>query len=182
MIRVLPALAFALSVAASAAAQPPLPSPYREQLASAIRGLSEGEIEELREGRGMGLARAAELHGYPGPRHVLDAVEAGQLHLNPEQLRTVRQLFERMSGEARRLGGAILTEEQALEAAFRTGAIEEGALRARVGRIAALRGELRAVHLRAHLEARALLTDQQIERYRQLRGYTREGDRHPGRH
>jgi hypothetical protein len=36
--------------------------------------------------------------------------------------------------------------------------------------------------LRAHLEARALLTDQQIERYRQLRGYTREGDRHPGRH
>lgn len=164
-------LILVLSVVPPLAAQQVLTSPYREQAASEIRGLAAKEIEDLREGQGMGLARAAELNGYPGPRHVLDAVEAGQLHLSTEQLRAVRQLFAGMSREAKRLGDTILKEEQALEAAFRTGTISEPELRARVARIAALRGELRAVHLRTHLETRALLTDHQIERYNQVRGY-----------
>ena len=72
----LSALVPVLSFAAPLAAQP-LTSPYREQLASEIRGLTAKEIEDFREGRGMALARAAELNGYPGPRHMLDAVEAG---------------------------------------------------------------------------------------------------------
>ena len=61
-----------------------LTSPYRDQAATAIRALTQKEIEDLRIGRGMGLARAAELNSYPGPRHVLDAAQAGQLHLTPE--------------------------------------------------------------------------------------------------
>jgi len=44
-------------------------------------------------------------------------------------------------------------------------------LRAGVGRIATFQGELRAVHLRAHLETRSGLTAQQIQHYNQLRGY-----------
>ena len=40
-------------------------------MSSPIRGLSEQEIDDLTNGRGMGLARAAELNGYPGPLHVL---------------------------------------------------------------------------------------------------------------
>lgn len=154
-----------------AAAQQPLTSPYREQQTSEIRGLTPKEIEDLREGRGMGLARAAELNGYPGPSHVLDAVEAGQFHLSPEQISAVRQLFNAMSDEARRLGDTILKEEQALEAAFRRGTISEPELRQRLARVATLYGELRAVHLRTHLETRALLTEHEIQRYNQLRGY-----------
>jgi hypothetical protein len=170
-MRTLVALVLLASVVTPAGAQSPLTSPYREQQATEVRGLSPKEIEDLREGRGMGLARAAELNGYPGPRHVLDAVEAGQLHLSPEQLSSVRQLFEAMSREARRLGAAILQEEQALETTFRAGTIGEADLRARLGRIAALSGELRAVHLRTHLQTRALLTEHQIQRYNQVRGY-----------
>jgi hypothetical protein len=39
------------------------------------------------------------------------------------------------------------------------------------GAIAELQGRLRAVHLSAHLETRALLNPDQIARYEQLRGY-----------
>lgn len=76
-----------------------------------------------------------------------------------------------MSEDARRLGDMILSEEQALEALFRVGTITESELRERVTRMAALRGELRSVHLRTHLETRSLFTDDQIHRYNELRGY-----------
>jgi hypothetical protein len=56
------------------AAQERLTSPYRDQASTSIRGFTEKEIDDLREGVGMGLARSAELNSYPGPRHVLDAV------------------------------------------------------------------------------------------------------------
>lgn len=185
-MRTLATMVLAVSIANPVAAQQALTSPYREQQGSEIRGLSEKEIADLREGRGMGLARAAELNGYPGPRHLLDAVEAGQMHLAPEQLAAVRQLFDRMSARAKQLGGAIMGEEWALEAAFRTGTIDEADLLARVSRIAALGGELRAVHLRTHLETKQLLTPHQIEWYNQLRGYgparSGQGDHHPARH
>lgn len=157
------------------AAQQGLTSPYREQLASEIRGLTTKEIEDLREGLGMGLARAAELNGFPGPRHILDAMKAGEFHLSPAQLDAVNRAFEAMSAEARYLGGTILKEEKALEASFRAGTIDAPNLRERLTRIAALQGELRAVHLRTHLQMRALLTDHQIERYNELRGYTKGG-------
>jgi hypothetical protein len=153
-------------------AQHDLTSPYRQQHSSEIRGLSQQEIDDLREGRGMGLARAAELNSYPGPRHVLDAVQAGQLHLDAEQLSRVKQLFEKMSAQAKHLGEVILKEEQALEASFRERKISDADLKAQVSRIASLQGELRVVHLRTHLETRALLTDHQIQRYNQVRGYT----------
>jgi len=156
----------------SLAAQQTLVSPYREQLTSEIRGLTTKEIEDLREGRGMALARAAELNGYPGPRHLLDGVEAGEFHLAPEQLASVQRLFQEMSAEAQRLGSAILKEEQALEAEFRARRIDRPDLRERVARIAALQSELRMIHLRTHLETRALLTDHQVEQYNAMRGYS----------
>lgn len=183
---------FALFIALGApaiaqqAAEGTLTSPYREQQTSKIRGLSEKEIRELRDGLGMGLARAAELNGYPGPRHLLDAVEAGQMHLTPDQLHAVERLFDGMSAEAKRLGGTILKEEQALEAAFRQGSITGTDLQRRVAQIGQLQAELRLVHLQTHLEAKKLLTAHQVERYNQLRGYGQSGgspgDHHQGRH
>ena len=174
MRRIVSAVALVLA-AAPVAAQETLRSPYREQQTSEIRGLSPKEIDDFREGRGMGLARAAELNGYTGPRHLLDAVDAGQVHLTPDQLREVNQLFGAMSAEARRLGEKILMEERALETAFRQGSITEPDLQHRLTRIGQLQAELRAVHLRTHLETRALLTEPQIQRYNQVRGYAEGG-------
>ncbi|HYE89844.1 MAG TPA: hypothetical protein VEA38_02435 [Terriglobales bacterium] len=144
---------------------------YREQHAAGARGLSAKELEDLREGRGMGLARAAELNGYPGPRHVLDAAADGSLPLTPEQGARVQRVFDAMQGEARRVGARLIAEEEALEAAFRLGTMTESELADRTRRLAALQGELRAVHLRAHLATRAVLTDAQVQRYNEIRGY-----------
>ena len=44
-------------------------------------------------------------------------------------------------------------------------------MRAETAAIAGLQGRLRAVHLAAHLETRALLSAEQIARYDALRGY-----------
>jgi hypothetical protein len=170
-MRSLIACAIVLSIVAPSAAEETLTSPYRDQTLTEIRGLTEKEISELREGRGMGLARAAELNGYPGPRHVLDAAREGRLHLSPGQLQTVQRLFDDMAREAQRLGDMILKEERALEQEFRKGTIGEADLQAGVTRIAALQGQLRAVHLRTHLEMRPVLSEQQIQHYNQLRGY-----------
>lgn len=46
-------------------------SPYTGLQERPIKALSDQQIDDLREGRGMGLALPAELNGYPGPRHVL---------------------------------------------------------------------------------------------------------------
>jgi hypothetical protein len=184
----LPVLVPALVAAAALGYAPPLPgqptlaSPYRDQQFTRLRGMTDREANDLREGRGMGLARAAELNGYPGPRHVLDAVEAGHLTLSSEQVAVVRRLFDQMSREARRLGAALLDEERALETAFGRGTVTEAEMRDRVRRIAVLLGEVRAVHLQAHLATRALMSEAQIRRYQQIRGYAdNEAPAHRGR-
>ena len=184
-MRFLPTCLIVLSIAGPAAAENVLTSPYREQTSTEIRGLTEQEISELREGRGMGLARAAELNGYPGPRHLLDAVRERRMKLSPEQVQAVQRLFDGMAREAQRLGNMILAEESALERKFRRGTISEGDLHAGVIRIAALQGELRGVHLRTHVETRAVLSEHQIHQYNQLRGYvpgSPQGHEHQERH
>jgi hypothetical protein len=150
-------------------------SPHAASAAYEIPGLGADEIRELREGHGMGQARVAEVQGYPGPRHVLDAWGAGQLRLSPEQAARIQEIVATMAREARRIGELVLDAEGELARAFRSGAIAEGSLRARVDRIATLRGELRAVHLRAHLETRAVLDPVQIAHYTELRGYAPAG-------
>jgi hypothetical protein len=160
-------------------------SPYRGQVNTEIRGLSEQEVSDLRKGRGMGRARAAELNGYPGPRHVLDAAQTGQLALTPERTRAAERLFDGMAREAQRLGDQILREEQGLEGEFRVGRISEADLNARTLRIAALEGKLRAVHLRAHIAMRAALSPTEIQRYNTIRGYdvpTEQQHQHHPRH
>ncbi len=45
-------------------------SPYAGMQARPIKALSAEQIADLKAGRGLSLALAAELNGYPGPRHV----------------------------------------------------------------------------------------------------------------
>ena len=45
-------------------------SPYAGMQTRRIKALSEQQVADLKAGRGMGLALAAELNGYPGPAHL----------------------------------------------------------------------------------------------------------------
>jgi Spy/CpxP family protein refolding chaperone len=144
-------------------------SPYVGQQGRAIKALSAQEVDDLVNGRGMGLAKAAELNRYPGPRHVLDM--ASELKLTPEQQRAIADIFDRMSAAAKPIGADILTREQRLDHEFAAGGIAKPQLVAETEELGILEGRLRAVHLGAHLETKALLTPDQIARYSELRGY-----------
>ena len=68
--------AFLISCAPALAQQP-----YAGLETRAIKTLSERQIADLNAGRGMGLALAAELNGYPGPMHAIEL--ADRLNLSP---------------------------------------------------------------------------------------------------
>jgi hypothetical protein len=155
-----------LAAALPAAAQT---SPYAGEQPRDIKALSADETADLLAGRGMGLARAAELNRYPGPLHVLEL--EGRLGLSDAQRDAVQASFARMRTQAQTLGTAIIERERALDAAFKAQTVSPDSLAAMTADIAALQGRLRAAHLAAHLETRAVLTPQQIALYDRLRGY-----------
>ena len=138
--------------------------------ASASPSLSSDETEGLLMGRGMGMAKAAELNGYPGPMHVLELEDA--LALTPEQRSEAERLMREVKAEARGLGEQIVAHERALDEAFAQGRATPALVDAATAEVGALRGRLRAAHLKAHLAMRAALTAEQSARYSALRGYT----------
>ncbi|HVS02445.1 MAG TPA: periplasmic heavy metal sensor, partial [Thermoanaerobaculia bacterium] len=124
---------------------------------------------QLENGEGMGLARAAELNSYPGPRHVLEL--AGELALSVEQRARVEAIHDRMLAAAQRLGAAIIDKERHLDRRFAHHHLDEAALRQLTAAIGALYGELRFAHLRAHLETVEVLHPEQVAADDRLRGY-----------
>jgi hypothetical protein len=73
-------------------------SPYIGFETRPIKSLSDQQVGDLRAGRGMGLALAAELNGYPGPAHVMEL--AGSLELTEGQRTRVEALLAAMKAEA----------------------------------------------------------------------------------
>lgn len=134
-----------------------------------IKALSEQQIEDLQEGRGMSMALAAELNGYPGPLHTLEL--ARELALTPEQEKRTRALFVEMQHEARVLGRQLVASEEALDRLFRDGEATADSVSALVQDAATLQGQLRAHHLLYHLRMLEVLTPEQVERYNGVRGY-----------
>jgi len=170
-------------VATTATSSAQTTSPYTGQEQRAIKALSEEEIRDLLEARGMGLAKAAELNSYPGPLHVLQL--AAELGLSDAQRKATDSLYASMRQRALSIARQIIEAERALDRAFAHGAIGPATLRSQVGAIAILQGELRAVHLEAHLAQHALLTPEQVAQYDVLRGYRgslmpRDSHRHGG--
>lgn len=149
--------------------QQPAPAPYGGQHKRDIKALSDQQIADLRQGRGMGLAIAAELNGYPGPLHILELKD--ELQLTEEQHRQFQELFARMKSEAIRTGEILIARELELDGLFADRVITPEALNIMTGRIAETQGHLRAIHLKYHLTSAELLSDQQRQRYAQLRGY-----------
>lgn len=164
-------LAFSLALPAAAAAQQHehAHSPYADMEIEQQFSMPADEVSELRAGEGMGLAMPAELNGYPGPKHVLDL--AGPLALTNSQRQQIATVRSQMTEAAVAKGGEILAAEARLTGLFRDGVAtgsEVDGLTAEIGR---LQGELRSIHLSAHLLTRSLLTPEQIGAYDEHRGY-----------
>lgn len=148
-------------------------TPYAGLQQREIKALSADDTRGLLEGRGMTLALAAELNGYPGPLHVLEHADA--LQLDAAQRERSQALMHAHKAEARELGARLVAAERELDRAFASRAISESELARLTARIGQLQAELRAAHLRTHLQQTALLSSQQVAHYQQLRGYAQKG-------
>lgn len=168
-------VALALSLAAPAFAQEGHrhgqagTSPYAGEQARAIKSLSEDDLAELRRGGGWGLAKPAELNGYPGPAHLLELKDA--IPLEPDQVAAIEAVFEAMQAQAIAEGERLIAREAELDRAFREHTVTAAGLRELLGEIEASRAALRYVHLSAHLATVPLLSEAQVARYVILRGY-----------
>jgi hypothetical protein len=141
-----------------------------------IKALSDQQVSDLRAGRGMGLALAAELNGYPGPLHALEL--ADELGLSPEQHSSINAALISMKSETAAIGERVIAGETELDRLFASGNITPENLDSAVMRIAAAQGELRAAHLPYHLQMKTVLSPEQATAYGRLRGY-RAGQRGP---
>jgi Spy/CpxP family protein refolding chaperone len=65
----------------------------------------------------MGLAKAAELNHYPGPRHVLEL--ASELKLSEEQRLKIEKIYNAMRERAIQLGKQIVQKERELDQLYK---------------------------------------------------------------
>lgn len=145
-----------------------------------IKALSAEQMADLRQGRGMGASLPAELNGVPGPMHALEL--APQLKLTPEQRGSLEGITAEMKTSAQQLGLQVIAAEAELDAAFKSNAADEKSIAETTARIASMQGQLRAVHLVAHLRTKRLLSVDQVTAYNVARGYVADAGAHKHRH
>jgi hypothetical protein len=159
----------ALLLSGVAVAQPAA-STYAGLQARPVKALSEQQTADLRAGRGMGMALAAELNGYPGPIHVIE--HARELALSHEQRARMDELHAAMKAEAVPLGERLIAQESDLDRQFAARTVNPDSLAAATRAIGETQAALRAAHLKYHLSTAAALSPAQVQRYAELRGYT----------
>ncbi|WP_291851181.1 Spy/CpxP family protein refolding chaperone [Bradyrhizobium sp.] len=151
-------------------------APYAGMQTRSIKALSEQQIADLGAGRGMSLALAAELNGYPGPLHVLEL--ADKLELSAEQRARMQRLFDSMKADAMPLGTKLIDQEADLDGQFASRTVTPESLKAATAAIAATQGILRETHLKYHLSTGSILTPAQMKKYAALRGYGSGNHKH----
>ena len=144
-------------------------TPYAGMETRPIKALSDQQVADLNAGRGMGLALAAELNGYPGPSHVLEL--ADKLELSSDQRAGMQRLLDAMKAEAMPLGTKLIEQEAELDRQFAARTVTPESLKASTAAVAATQGILRETHLKYHLSTGSILTPAQMTKYAELRGY-----------
>jgi Spy/CpxP family protein refolding chaperone len=119
------------------------------------------------EGRGFGLAFAADQNGYPGPLHVLELKD--RLKLTADQEAKAQALLHAMFVESKPKSARLLEAEAKLRRLFADRAADDAAVRAAVAEVERARSEVRLVHLLTHLKTRELLTEDQRRIYHEAR-------------
>jgi hypothetical protein len=146
-------------------------SPYAGLEKRTVKALSDQQVADLRAGRGMGYAVAAELNGYPGPSHVIELGE--RLGLSVAQRHRIQELFDGMKAETIPIGERLIVQEAELERQFSGRTVTAASLTDATSVIAGTQAALRAAHLRYHIATTVVLTPEQIRQFGELRGYSR---------
>ena len=145
-------------------------SKYAGEEKREIKSLSATDIEELQNGKGWGLAKAAELNGVPGPVHLLEMKK--EIGLSAGQISAIEDIYREMKQKAIPLGLELIELERELNNHFAKRTITNELLRQILQKIAQVHSELRYVHLSTHLKTPEILESEQITLYNKLRGYS----------
>jgi hypothetical protein len=113
----------------------------------------------LESGRAGWMEVLPETYGYFGPDFVL--AHRDSIGLAPGQLRSVRDIYDRVHMSALNKGKEILNAEEDLEDLFSTGKVTQESAMKQAELIGKLRGELRALYLNAGISLREILNDRQ---------------------
>jgi hypothetical protein len=151
------------------AAPPAAAQPYAGEQLREIKALSAQDQRDWLDGKGIGLAKTAELNGYPGPLHVLE--NAAALSLSAAQREATASLMAAHKADVKALGKQLIEAEQALDEAFRRGAPSDAQVSRLTLEAGTLQARIRAAHLRTHVAQTALLQPEQVALYQRLRGY-----------
>ncbi len=150
------------------------PQPYAGLQNRPIKAIAPDRVDDLLAGRGAGYALAAELNSYPGPTHILQMADS--LELSDDQRSEVDAIFGTMNGDAKRVGGIVVSLEADLDQLFREETVGQTTLVDLTARISEAEGQLRAIHLSAHLTMKEVMTEAQVAEYDRLRGYSDTAD------
>jgi Spy/CpxP family protein refolding chaperone len=167
----LPVLAQADASHSHGHAPPTAAQPYAGQQLREIKALSAQEQQDWLDGKGIGLAKTAELNGYPGPLHVLE--NAAALSLSATQREAAARLMAAHKADVKALGKQLIEAEQALDDAFRRGVPGDSQVSRLTQEVGTLQARIRAAHLQTHLAQTALLQPEQVALYQRLRGYAK---------
>lgn len=166
-----------LIVAASSGVAQDLPADHpamdeaeQAMVEAAMVTMSHDKIVALLQGQGLGMGKAAEKNAFPGPKHVLEL--ADELELTDDQKNEVTAVFTAAQIEFRALGKAVVEAEAELNRAFMGRAISTAQVARLTQAAAEAQGQLRARHLAAHVATRPLLSDDQVQKYMELRSAT----------
>ena len=134
---------------------------------SLAQNLVPPDREGLLKGQGMDLAAIAEANNWPGPKHVLAL--KNELGLTRDQAKKTEALEKVVGSAARAKGDEIVQLEEELAAMFQSGSASEKAVRTKLEEIGKARGELRFIHLQAHLRMKQILSADQVKQYTELK-------------
>jgi hypothetical protein len=134
----------------------------------------------LRDGAGLGYAKAAELNGWPGPLHALELADV--LSLDADQRARINVIRNAMLAKAKPLGEQLIAAEAALDKLFAEEIPTLTLVADATETIGRIEAALRAVHLAAHIEVKPLLTEHQRMIYARERGYGGAGAHRHSKH
>ena len=121
-----------------------------------LSALSKEDLKGLRRGHGTpfgDMAKAAELNGFPGPRHVLDLKRNG---LTSKQVSEIEEIYRKMNLLYIKVG-AELVAKAFMDREFKEKRVNSKSLKKMIQSSAVKYSELRYIQLVAHLETAKIL-------------------------
>ena len=125
--------------------------------------LTKEEVNAYLTGGSLGFDRVADINHFPNPKKVIEIKSL--LNLNRAQNNRTTISYKLMRKYAIKTGRKIVRKENQLNNLFQQSNVDLSAVKKLVSEIAILKGELRFIHLRARVNQKSYLTNEQISTY-----------------